>query len=329
MLKPLFFLLALLLGLPVLMVGCLGQMPPPVTAFMLQSPTKPVAYQWVPAEQIAEVARKAVVASEDQKFWQHQGFDFEAMEKAYRDNQKRDRKHGASTISQQTAKNLFLWSGGGYLRKGIEAYLTVLIEALWSKQRILEVYLNIVELGPGIYGVEAAAQEYFRKPASELTANEAARLAAVLPNPKRWSAASPGPYVVSRTGWILRQMGYGARPKSVPDPEPAEPEGTESAADETDEPTPPAELQHPVDEPLDEAPDEAAGQAADEAESGAGTSAVDGDDGAGEAQAPGSEPEVVSPATPQPQPPQGPRGGGSVIDESAGEGQELEQSLIL
>jgi monofunctional biosynthetic peptidoglycan transglycosylase len=189
MLRALLVLILLAAGLPLLLVLMLREVPPPVTSFMLQSEVRPVHYEWVPADEIAETARKAVVASEDQKFWQHRGFDLEAMEQAYRENQRRGRRRGASTISQQTAKNLFLWPGGGYLRKGIEAYLTMLIELCWPKARILEVYLNIAEFGPGIYGVEAAARRYFGKPASRLSAGEAARLAAVLPNPRR----VPGP----------------------------------------------------------------------------------------------------------------------------------------
>lgn len=207
--------------------------PPPITAFMLMSPVKPVQYEWVPRSRIAEVARKAVVAAEDQKFWEHQGFDLEAIEKAVKHNRTSRKKRGASTISQQTAKNLFLWSGGGYFRKGMEAGYTVLIEALWPKERILEMYLNIAEFGPGIYGVEAAAQHYFRKPASALTASEAARLAAILPSPRRWSVKNPGPYVQKRASWILGQMGYGPRRS-----EPAE------------EPPLPPELEHDLD--LDE-----------------------------------------------------------------------------
>lgn len=237
MLRTQFVLILLFAGLPLIIVGCLRQQPPLITSFMLQSAVKPVDYQWVPAAQIAEVARKAVVASEDQKFWSHEGFDLEAMEQAHRDNQKRRSKRGASTISQQTAKNLFLWPGGGYVRKGIEAYFTVLIELLWPKARILEVYLNIAEFGPGIYGVEAAAQRFFNKPAAQLTPSEAARLAAVLPNPKRWNAERPGSYVMARSEWILRQMGYGPR---KPDPEDAEP------------PEPPEQAVVPQTPPLDE-----------------------------------------------------------------------------
>src|SRR5262249_49721080 len=152
---------------------------------------------------------KAVVTSEDQLFWSHHGFDFGAMQKAYAQNKKHRKKRGGSTISQQTAKNLFLWQGGGYVRKGIEAYFTVLIEALWPKSRILEIYLNVAEFGPGVYGVEAASKAFLGKSAAQLGASDAARLTAVLPSPRRWSAKNPGPYVQTRVAWILRQMGYG------------------------------------------------------------------------------------------------------------------------
>lgn len=219
LLRLLVWLLLAVLALTVLPVALLRWIPPPTTAFMLQSDTKPVRYRWVARDQIAETARRAVVAAEDQKFWDHQGFDLEAIEKAYAHNQKSRRKRGASTISQQTAKNLFLWSGGGYFRKGLEVGYTLLIETMWPKQRILEVYLNIAEFGPGIYGVEAAAQAYFKKPAKALSASEAARLAAVLPSPRRWSVLKPGSYVQSRSNWILGQMGYGRRPTSVEEPE--------------------------------------------------------------------------------------------------------------
>lgn len=245
MARVLIILILLLVSLPLMMVGCLRQLPPPVTSFMLQSEVKPVDYQWVPTAEIAEVARKAVVAAEDQKFWSHDGFDFEAMEKAYRSNQnKRRQKRGGSTISQQTAKNLFLWPGGGYVRKGIEAGFTVLIEGFWPKERILEVYLNIAEFGPGIYGVEAAAQRFFGKSAARLTPTEAAKLAAVLPNPKRWKADRPGPYVMKRSAWILRQMGYGPRKPDPADEEPLEPPEQQSAPDgaSPDEIVPPAEV---------------------------------------------------------------------------------------
>jgi len=225
LLMRLIKLVLLLIALVLLPVILLKWVPPPTTAFMLQSPTRPVQYTWVPASRIADVARKAVVAAEDQKFRTHNGFDVEAMEKAFAHNKKSKRKRGASTISQQTAKNLFLWSGGGYFRKGLEAGITLLIENIWGKDRILEVYLNIAEFGPGIYGVEAASQAYFHKPAAQLTPTEAARLAAVLPSPRRWKVNAPGAYVQKRVSWIVGQMGYGSRgPTEEPEPPSTGPE---------------------------------------------------------------------------------------------------------
>ncbi|HSC75160.1 MAG TPA: monofunctional biosynthetic peptidoglycan transglycosylase [Pseudomonadales bacterium] len=165
-------------------------------------------YQWVPMENIAPVMSVAVVAAEDQLFADHAGFDWEAIEKAVIYNQHHTKTRGASTISQQTAKNLFLWSGRNWFRKGMETYFTVLIETLWSKERILEVYLNIVELGDGIFGVEAASQYYFKKPAARLTASEAALLAAVLPNPHIFQANKPSGYIRGRQRWILLNMNH-------------------------------------------------------------------------------------------------------------------------
>jgi monofunctional biosynthetic peptidoglycan transglycosylase len=149
----------------------------------------------------------AVIAAEDQKFPEHWGFDMAAIEKALSHNERHEtRIRGASTLSQQTAKNMFLWDGRSWLRKGLEAGLTVGIETLWTKRRILTVYLNVAEFGEGTFGVEAAAQRYFHKPASRLTMSEAALLAAVLPNPLRFKASAPSGYVRSRQAWILRQM---------------------------------------------------------------------------------------------------------------------------
>jgi monofunctional biosynthetic peptidoglycan transglycosylase len=147
-----------------------------------------------------------VVASEDQKFPEHWGFDVESIEKAYSLNQHSHRVRGASTISQQVAKNLFLWSGRSYFRKGLEAYFTLLIEGCWPKRRILEIYLNIAEFGYGTYGAEAAAQRFFHKSAARLSRGDAAVLAAVLPNPVHFSAAAPSRYLQQRRDWILGQM---------------------------------------------------------------------------------------------------------------------------
>jgi monofunctional biosynthetic peptidoglycan transglycosylase len=163
-------------------------------------------HSWVALDRISPNLPLAVVASEDQKFPEHWGFDVAAIEKAYALNQHSHKVRGASTISQQVAKNLFLWSGRSYFRKGLEAYFTVLIEAALPKRRILEIYLNIAEFGYGTYGAEAAAQRIFHKPASRLTRADAAVLAAVLPNPQHFSASAPSRYVQQRREWILGQM---------------------------------------------------------------------------------------------------------------------------
>lgn len=163
-------------------------------------------FKWVDLDRISPHAAIAVVAAEDQQFPFHRGFDFDSIRDAIEENATRKRPRGASTISQQVAKNLFLWSGGGYVRKALEAWFTVLIEILWPKERILEVYLNIAQFGRGVFGVEAASQKFFQKPASKLTRVEAATLAAVLPNPIRMRADRPSAYVQSRRDWILDQM---------------------------------------------------------------------------------------------------------------------------
>ena len=172
-------------------------------------------YQWVGLGSISLYAPLAVIASEDQKFFEHMGFDFEAMEKAWEHNQRRKRVHGASTISQQLAKNLFLWPGRSFLRKGVEVYFTLLLEGLWPKRRILEVYLNVVEFGPGLFGIEAASQAYFHKPAARLNSAEAAILAAILPSPLRSNAARPSGYISQRAGQIQQQMRLMGGPASL------------------------------------------------------------------------------------------------------------------
>jgi monofunctional biosynthetic peptidoglycan transglycosylase len=168
-------------------------------------------YRWVDLERISPHAAVAVIAAEDQVFPFHTGFDFKSIREAIRHNEqqaskRRPRIRGASTISQQVSKNLFLWSGRGYVRKGLEAYFTLLIELSWPKERILEVYLNIAQFGDGVYGVEAAARRFWRKPAARLDSFEAATLAAVLPNPITFKANAPSNYVVKRRDWILAQM---------------------------------------------------------------------------------------------------------------------------
>jgi monofunctional biosynthetic peptidoglycan transglycosylase len=182
--------------------------PPPTSAFMLQQRLSGIAvdYRWVPMDRISPQAALAVIASEDQNFFDHWGLDLKAIAAAIEDNRSRRRPRGASTISQQVVKNLFLWPGRSYVRKGIEVYFTLLMEALWPKQRILEVYLNVAEMGPGTFGVEAAGRRFFHKSAARLNRRESATLAAVLPNPVRMRADRPSDYVNRRTWQIIEQM---------------------------------------------------------------------------------------------------------------------------
>ncbi len=176
--------------------------------FQSEKKDKSIEKDWKSYSYISPRLPLAVIASEDQNFFNHFGFDINAIEKALKDNKSRKKKtvKGASTISQQTAKNVFLFPSRNWVRKGLEVYFTFLIESFWSKERILEVYLNIIELGDGVYGAEAASKKYFRKTAMNLTGNEAALLAAVLPNPLKMSAAKPSGYVVRRQVWIMNQM---------------------------------------------------------------------------------------------------------------------------
>lgn len=164
--------------------------------------------QWRPYEKISKEAALAVVSSEDQAFPTHWGFDFDEIQDAIKENQTRKRPRGASTISQQVAKNVFLWSGRSYLRKGLEVYFTALIELIWGKKRILEVYLNVAETGPMTFGVEAASQRYYGHSSATLSRDEAARIAAVLPNPRLFSIKKPSAYIQRRTRQIARQMRY-------------------------------------------------------------------------------------------------------------------------
>lgn len=165
-------------------------------------------HDWVSIEEISPYLQLAVICAEDQTFLSHSGFDRKAIEKALENNEKGKKLRGGSTISQQTAKNAFLWQGRTWFRKGLEAYFTLLIETIWSKERILEVYLNSIEMGPGVFGAEAAAQYWFKKSAKNLKVENAAALAAILPNPRSYKANPPGPYVARRTQWIVRQMRY-------------------------------------------------------------------------------------------------------------------------
>jgi monofunctional biosynthetic peptidoglycan transglycosylase len=208
-------IVSLLVVLSVASVVLFRWINPPYSAFMAEAQiaawtSRDSSYvfrrSWVDLNRISPNLPLAVVASEDQKFPEHWGFDVESIEKAYALNQHSHRVRGASTISQQVAKNLFLWSGRSYFRKGLEAYFTLLIEGCWPKRRILEIYLNIAEFGYGTYGAEAAAQRFFHKSAARLSRSDAAVLAAVLPNPVRLSAAAPSRYVQQRRDWILGQM---------------------------------------------------------------------------------------------------------------------------
>ena len=201
-----------LTALPVL---ALRWVPPLTSAFMVEAKWRALRagerlyrtdYRWVPWGRISPQAGIAAVASEDQTFPFNHGFDFHAIDDALRTAERGGRLRGASSITQQVAKNLFLWGGRSWIRKGIEAYLTVLIDVLWPKQRVLEVYLNIAQFGHGIFGVQAAAERFFHEPAARLTAAQAALLAAVLPDPVHWHVASPSPFVRWRQQWLLHQM---------------------------------------------------------------------------------------------------------------------------
>jgi monofunctional biosynthetic peptidoglycan transglycosylase len=210
-----FYSIVAMLLLVVLCVVAMRWVHPFTSAFMLAARGNALLdgdfgyqqrYQWVDLEDISPQAAMAVIASEDQQFAFHTGFDFKSIREAVRNNARGRKVHGASTISQQVAKNLFLWQGGGYFRKGLEAGCTLLIEWLWPKERILEVYLNIAEFGRGIYGVEAAAQRFYNRPARRINRSQGALLAAVLPNPVRLRVDAPSHYVLSRQAWIMNQM---------------------------------------------------------------------------------------------------------------------------
>lgn len=203
------------IGLSFISVLIFRFVPVPVTPLMLIRCGEQVfsgqelrlKHDWVSIEKISKNLPLAVVCSEDQNFMNHSGFDIEAIERSVEASKHGKRMRGASTISQQTAKNVFLWPGRDWVRKGFEVYFTVLIEFVWSKERIMEVYLNSIEMGNGIYGAEAAAKFYWNTNAQNLSRTQAATLAAVLPNPRKYSANPPGPYVQERIGWIVEQMG--------------------------------------------------------------------------------------------------------------------------
>lgn len=198
---------AILLVAPAAAIALYAVVPPPITPLMALRWLDGAAIRkdWVPLDRVAVSVPRAVIASEDNLFCEHSGFDWRAIGDAAEEYAAGKRMRGASTVSMQVAKNLFLWPGRDFLRKGIEAYLTVFVELLWSKRRIMEVYLNIAEWGDGIYGIDAAARAHFGKPASALTPREAALLAAVLPNPREWSPARPTPYIAGRSDVIARR----------------------------------------------------------------------------------------------------------------------------
>jgi monofunctional glycosyltransferase len=181
---------------------------PPVTITQLGSlfSGNGLKRDYVDYKEISPYAKLSVIASEDQLFPDHNGFDFKSIEKAMKHNRKSKSLHGASTLSQQVAKNVFLWQGRSWIRKALEVYFTFMIELLWSKERILEIYLNTVEMGKGVFGIEAASKRFYNKPAKKLTRSEAACIAAALPNPKVYSVRPLSRYVSTRCGWILKQM---------------------------------------------------------------------------------------------------------------------------
>ena len=163
-------------------------------------------HDWVPLEEVSKNVQRAVIASEDANFLNHSGFDFKAIQKAMENNEKGKKLKGGSTISQQTAKNVFLWQGRSYLRKGLEAYFTVLIELIWGKERIMEVYLNSIEMGDGVYGIEAASQFWYKKSAADLSKRDAAGIAAILPNPRKFKASNSSSYIERRKTRIVKRM---------------------------------------------------------------------------------------------------------------------------
>jgi monofunctional biosynthetic peptidoglycan transglycosylase len=204
------------LAIPIIAVVIFKWVPVPATPLMVirsyeqWQEDKPVVWKhdWVSIDEISDYLELAVVCTEDQNFIKHNGFDMGAIEKALKHNEKSKRKRGASTISQQTAKNVFLWPGRSWVRKGLETYVTFLIELIWSKERIMEVYLNSIEMGDGIYGAEAASQRWFKKSAIKLNKSEAAGIAVILPNPRKYRANPATSYIAKRKAWTVRQMGF-------------------------------------------------------------------------------------------------------------------------
>lgn len=198
------------LGITILLVLVYRVAPVPITPLMIiryiDNPERPIDHEWTPIEKISPHLQLAVVASEDQNFLIHNGFDYQAIRKAFEENKSGRRIRGGSTISQQTAKNVFLWPQRSWIRKGLEVYFTFLIELFWNKERILEVYLNSIEMGQGVYGARAASQFWFSKEAVNLTPSQSASLAAILPNPRQYKASPASAYISERKAWILQQM---------------------------------------------------------------------------------------------------------------------------
>ncbi|WP_293870593.1 monofunctional biosynthetic peptidoglycan transglycosylase [Flavobacterium sp.] len=203
-------------GLSILSVIIFKWVPIPVTPLMItriiefkiDGDVAIYSHHWVPLEEISPNLQKAVIASEDGNFLKHSGFDFMAIKKAFKNNTKGKKLKGGSTISQQTAKNVFLWQGRSYVRKGLEVYFTVLIELIWGKKRIMEVYLNSIEMGNGVYGAQEAARHWYTKKAIDLNIKEAAGIAAILPNPRKFKASNSSTYINSRKDEIMRAMSY-------------------------------------------------------------------------------------------------------------------------
>jgi len=203
-------------GISILLVVLFKWIPVPFTPLMITRAIEQkmdgqemtCSHDWVPLEDISVNLQKAVIASEDGNFLKHNGFDFKAMQKAFKNNNRGKKLKGGSTISQQTAKNVFLWQGRSYIRKGLEAYFTFLIELVWGKERIMEVYLNSIEMGKGVYGAEAAAEHWYRTDAKDLTKIQAAGIAAILPNPRKYKATNSSSYIERRKGKIVRVMNH-------------------------------------------------------------------------------------------------------------------------
>lgn len=204
------------IGLSILSVFIFKWVPVPITPLMITRAIENkfdgkemvLSHDWEPLENISTNLQKAVIASEDGTFLTHHGFDFSAIQKAIRNNEKGKKLKGGSTISQQTSKNVFLWQGRSYLRKGLEAYFTVLIELVWGKERIMEVYLNSIEMGDGVYGAQAASRYWYRKNATDLSKNEAAGIAAILPNPRKFKATNSSSFINRRKDRIAKHMNY-------------------------------------------------------------------------------------------------------------------------